>query len=85
MKLVTDRKEFDALPEAKWEKARTVDLVLDDGSLLRDVREVGGKAFGMVVGGQTGVVAFPEVKELRDRSVRHALRGEWSLRGADAG
>ena len=73
IELVTDRKGFDALPRAKWEQARTVDLVLDDGSLLWEVKEVGGKAFGMVVGPQTGAIAFFEVKELRGRSVQHAF------------
>lgn len=97
MKLVTEQSELEALPPDRWERARRVDLILDDGSLLQDVCAIGEQAFGMVPGGQTGTVEFADVDALKDRSIRTAfeiqglfaapLIGRWlrSRRAAGAG
>jgi hypothetical protein len=74
MEIVTHKDESDRLL-ADWPKRVPVfDVVLDDGSLIREVVAFGDRAVGVIVGGHTGFIAFAAVPELASRQVREFLR-----------
>jgi len=74
MELVTRSDESERLQREMPTLVPVFDLVLDDGSLLPSVAAVGDRAFGIIVGGQTGFLSFAAVPQLASRRVRGVLR-----------
>lgn len=73
MHLITRRAEAKSLPRDSWERSSALDVVLDDGTLILGARALGEAVFGVIVGGQTGVVEFHEVPQLRGRAIAKAF------------
>jgi hypothetical protein len=74
MEIVTHKDESDRLQRDMPKCIPVFDVVLDDGSLVRSVAVIDGRAVGAIVGGHTGFVAFAAVPELASRRVRDFLR-----------
>ena len=74
MEIVTAIDESDRLQRGMPTCIPVFDVVLDDGSLVRSVAVIEGKAVGAIVGGHTGFLAFASVLELTSRRVRDFLR-----------
>lgn len=74
MELVTRQDESERLAREMPTQVPVFDVVLDDGSLVTSVAAVGDRAFGVIVGGHTGLLSFAAVPELSSRRVSAALR-----------
>jgi hypothetical protein len=74
MDLVTHSDESQKLQRDMIKRGTMFDVILDDGSHVADTLAVDGRAVGVVVGGQTGFLAFADVPQLSSRHIRHTLR-----------
>ena len=74
MDLVTCSDESLNLQRAMIQRGTLFDVILDDGSLVANTLAVDGRAVGVVVGGQTGFLAFADVPQLSSRHIKHTLR-----------
>jgi len=73
MELVTDPDEARQIDHTLAE-ADFCDLVLDDGSYVPNSAVLESRAFGIVIGGQTGFLPFAGIPGLASRRIQHILR-----------
>src|SRR4051812_26297687 len=72
MELVTQSDEAREL-DHRLQDASRFDLILDDGTYLPDSFVIEARAFGILVGGHTGIVLFAEIPSLAFRRVHQSL------------
>ena len=71
MRLITDMKDAGSIPREFWDVPDLADIVLDDGTYVRDVIVFEGRAIGVILGGHTGVMLFGEIRALKGRYIRN--------------